>query len=285
MQEARYDGLAPLDDAPTGWKCRVCGVPMTGPDDDHDCEGDDTGSDDDNGSAKRELIGPFSQEPAFGSPEAVALARRQIAADLQARLREKCGDTYADELLADAAARSQPTAAVAQAAETIRTQALAVRSQDDLDSTTRVMEWYLKNALAGLRRQRDKLADALETLRCQFPRSYDPSDARRQYGLADPLSGIELASFDALLRKAGRLGAFQKTRDQKAGAYVRAEERGEVDGLWDLEGRYLEALDVLEEALAMIHKCASVKDIGADDFPAESVTGRGLAALRKAGRS
>lgn len=33
--------LEPLDDnAPTGWKCRVCGIPLSGPSDDHDCEDD-----------------------------------------------------------------------------------------------------------------------------------------------------------------------------------------------------------------------------------------------------
>lgn len=52
-------------------------------------------------------------------------------------------------------------------AETIRTQALAVRSQESLDSATRVMEWYLKNAqveVSALRQQRDELADRVREL-------------------------------------------------------------------------------------------------------------------------
>lgn len=56
---------------------------------------------------------------------------------------------------------------VAPTAETIRTQALAVRSQESLDSATRVMEWYLKNAqveVSALRQQRDELAERVREL-------------------------------------------------------------------------------------------------------------------------
>lgn len=144
------------------------------------------------------LVGPFPQEPAFGSPEAVAQAAETIrhAPDVSTAPEMRFASSIGEEIILSRVG----DVLILTGEEERRPKVLRMGPETVLG--TALLAAYEREC--ALEARRDELADALEALRRQFPRSYDPNDAKRQFGLGDPLSGVELASLDALLRKAGR---------------------------------------------------------------------------------